>query len=301
MIIYVFWVWLLATLFFLAIETVCLSFLPAPQTFLAELLLAEPSLAHQIGQPLNQTPLAMTLFLAGSLALLLVVLGYLLEWKLTPIRRIYLRLQKTYPAWYQRWPAPWREIYLVLLLGLGGMSLLLPLAGLLLKSGQRYLALGWLGLGWLALWAGLAILPILRYRTLQNEDRPEKPPQALLHNVAPKFPLRHSLVIGQFYLRLILPLFCLFLLLIPVLGLGQSQLSSFSYALLFTSLPAGLGLSWLWQKESNLDSRSFRDNLFALGGRLSLSGGLLLFGISAENALVLVLFGLFAGIFAGSY
>jgi len=294
-IIYVFWVWLLATLFFLAIETVCLSFLPAPQDFLAELLLAEPSLAHQSGQHLNQTPLAMNLFLGGSVALILVVLGYLLEWKLAPIHQGYLRLQRSYPSWYQRWPAAWREIYLMLLLGLGGGGLLF-LAGLLLTSGALYLLLGWS-----AFWSGVAILPVLRYRTLQNEDRPEKPPQALLHNVAPQFPLRHSLVIGQFYLRLILPSFCLFLLLIPVLGLGQSQLSALSYALLFTSLPAGLGLSWLWQKESNLDSRHFRDNLFALGGRISLSGGLLLFGINAENALVLILFALFAGIFAGSY
>lgn len=295
MIIYVFWVWLLATLFFLAIETVCLSFLPTPHLFLAELLQAEPTLSRQIGQPLTQTPLAMTLFLGGALALLGVVMGYVLEWKLAPIRHLYKTLQSSYPRWYQRWPAPWREIYLVLGFGLGGFVLLLPLGWYLRSPGLYGL------LSWVALWAGIAILPILRYRTLQNEDRPEKPPQALLHNLAPQFPLRHSLVIGQFYLRLILPIFCLFLLLIPVLGLGQSQLNGIHYALLFSSLAAGLGLSWLWLKESNLDRHSFRNNLFALSGRLSLSGGLLLFGINAENVLVLVLFALFAGIFAGSY
>jgi hypothetical protein len=297
-IIYVLWVWLLATLFFLAIEMVCLSFLPVPQEFLAELLQAQPDLSHQLGLHLSQYPLAMHLFVWGGLGLILLVLGYVFEWKLHPIQSLYLRLQRIYPPWYRRWPASWREIYLVLILGGGGLGLLFLLAQISHLPG---LNTAYICVGWSALWAGLSIRPILRYRTLQNQDRPEKPPQAFIHNIAPAFPLRHSLLIGQVYLRLFLPLFCLFVLLIPILGMGQSHLSTVRYLLLFGCLLAGLGLAWALLKESSFDTQLFRDNLFQLGARLSFAGSFLLFGVNSDNPFVLILFALFAGIFAGSY
>lgn len=296
MIIYVFLVWFCATLFFLVLEVVSFSCLPHPQEYLTELLQAHPELGSQLGQNLGQNPWIADMLLLGGLSICLLILGYILEWKQQPVFNSYRQLQKTYPNWYRRWPAAWREIWLLLLLSCGGsLVLLTSLVWLPLHS------LVYLETGWLSFCIGLSILPIWRFRILQREDRPEKPPQALIHSVVPQFPLKHSLLIGQYYLRLILPLFCLFVLLLPSLGLGYLQLQGLEYLLLFGGLGTGLGLAWLLSRESRLDPSHFRDDLFQLSGRLILTGGVLHFATQSENLIVLAVFTVFGGWVAGSY
>jgi len=296
-IIYVLLVWLCATLFFWVLEIVGFSWLPHPQDYLAELIQAQPELAQSVGQNLGQNPQVMHALLLFGLGICLLVTGYILEWKIKPIQNLYRFLQKIYPVWYRRWPASLREILLsAVCWGLGaGVILVLGLMG---APGLKLL---YISVCWSGFMLGVMILPILHYRVVQAEDRPEKPPQALIHNLVPEFPLRHSLLIGQIYLRLLLPLFCLFTLVIPPLGLGYLHLFAQDYALLFGSLLIGLGLAWLLMRPSHLEPNAFRDNLFQLGGRLILAGGLLFFGLYSENAVVLSLFSVFAGLFAGIY
>lgn len=296
MIAYVFLVWVSAVLFFWVTEAIVFFCLPHPQAYLSEIFEVYPALYQQLGQHLNQIPWFADLALISALSVCSVIGGYIVEWKLQPVFNSYRRLQKSYPNWYRRWPAVWREICLLLLVSCIGSLLFWPIFFL----SQHVLM--YLYIAWFSFCIGLSILPIRRLYTLQREDRPEKPPQALIHTIAPNFPLKYSLIIGQFYLRLIVPLFCLFVLLIPSLGLAYLHLQGIDYFLLLGGVSTGLGLAWLLSREEfHLNTDYFQRDLLQVSGRLLLAGGLLHFAAYSENLIILGIFTVFAGWLTGSY
>jgi hypothetical protein len=148
---------------------------------------------------------------------------------------------------------------------------------------------------------GLSLLPVLRLRTFKLEDRPEMPPQALIHQIAPRFSMRRSLVLGQLYLRLLLPCFCLFLLLILPLHLGVIQLSSWAIMILMGALFGGLALAWHQWRDSQLAIEIFQRNLVHLGGLMLVATALLGFGVASGNLVCLGLMAFLSGYVAGSY
>lgn len=226
-----------------------------------------------------------------------LILGYLLESRLCPMRKLYLALQKRYPPWYQRWPADKREIFLTLSTVLP-FCLLCTALGLGLGFNLSYL--GWLS-GSLGFAMGLLILPILRYRGMLLDDRPEQPPQAVLHKIVPDYSLNRALKIGQIYLRLLLPVFSLFCILLLPLALEQIVLTPGEAVLLMTGLFLGTALGWYANRDSHLHVENFRRNLYQLSALALLSTAFLFFGLSSENQVQLLLMSSFSGYLAGLY
>lgn len=295
MILYVLVVWGLVTAVVFLLEVVILahnqhSALP----ILHSPLIDEVQVALS-GVPLTEVESLPLAGLGGLCLLSGVLLGWGCERYLGPVKRLYQFLQRTYPNWYQRWPAAQREMRLALLYG-GGLDLLAIGTGLFQPT---------LWLPALALACGgsmgLLLLPILRLRTLKLEDRPETPPQALLHQLAPRFSVQRSLFLGQLYLRLLLPCFCLFLLLILPLNLGIIHLSSWSALILMLSLVTGLLGAWHQWRESQLAIESFGPNMLHLGTLMLVAGALLGFGVGSDNWACLGLMGFLSGYAAGSY
>lgn len=294
MILYVLAVWLCAVGCVLLAELLVLS-LPGigggPRAASPQQQPLDPALGLG-GQPPEQAPL---LIIALSLLLGGLVLGYLIEQYLQPVQRLYRALQKAYPGWYRRLPAAWRE--LLLALGLTLLLLLtatgLSLAGLLSFGLSLPAALG-LGLG-------LSLPPMLRLRRTLNDDRPETGPQALLHQVVPEYSVDRALAVGQIYLRLLLPVFSLFCMLVLPLALQQLELSAVETLLLMLGLVAGAGLGWLSHRESQLDFARFRANLYQLCALSLLASAFLLFGVASGNLAELLLMSAFSGYLAAMY
>lgn len=234
-----------------------------------------------------------------GLFLLLVgcFIGYSLESRTRLPQWIYQWLQKTYPTWYQRWHAPRRELSISL--WLAGFILLLNLALLLWLPFQApYFAGLPVSLG-CAL--GLCISPALRYRKTLIEDRPEQPPQAVLHKFKPNYSSTRALKMGQLYLRLLLPLFMLFLTLVLPLSLKIIVLSPIQGLLLVPGLILGLFIAWKTQPESHFQVSNFRENTYQLTGLLLTSSILLLFGVLSGNPIELFFFSFWSAYVSGIY
>lgn len=292
MILYVLAVWFCAVGCVALIELFVLSLpQPARTTFQA----LDPSMQGLSGLSAQPPDQASYLILGLSLLLTGLILGYILEWRLKPVHRLYRSLQKSYPPWYSRLPAVWREVWLAG--GLGGIFLIPAL----LVAGFSQAAI-WtpvplvLGIG-----LGLVVLPVLRYRRLLNEDRPEQGPQAVLHKVIPEYSLERALALGQIYLRLLLPVFSLFCMLVLPLALNQLSLGPIETCLLLLGLFGGAGLGWLSHRESQLDFTSFRRNLYQLCSLSLLATAFLIFGVASGNLAEMLLLSAFSGYLVGLY
>lgn len=286
MVLYVLAVWLCAVGCVVLAELLILS-LPQPARLQA-LDSNLPGLSHT-------PPQGSAVLLALAAFLIAVIAGYLVEAKLGPIHGLYRRLQKSYPGWYRRLPAPQRELWLS-----AGLLSLLLVSGTL-AAGLKLCPL-WLSLPVSAgLGLGMGLLPLLRFRHLLNEDRPEQPPQAFMHKVAPDYSLERALRIGQIYLRLLLPVFALFCMLVLPLTLGQLQLGGLEILLLLAGLFGGAGLGWLSHRQSQLDFEAFRRNLYQLCSLSLLAAAFVLFGATSGNVFELMLMSLFGGYLVGIY
>ena len=226
-----------------------------------------------------------------------LVLAYWLEHRFQPIRKIYLKLQKKYPKWYQRLPADKRELIIAL-----AISMLLCLVNFipLMVYGFTFASWGILG-GTLGLATGFLIIPTLRYRGVLLEDRPEQAPKAILTKVLPEYSSERALKIGQIYLRLLLPVFSLFCMLLLPLALELIHLSNLQASLLMLSLFVGVFLGWKANQDSHLQVEHFQYNLYQLSALALLASAFLIFGVCSENNLQLVLMSCFSGYLAGIY
>jgi predicted permease len=248
-----------------------------------------------IGVPLTEVKSLPVAGITGLCLLSGASLGWLCERYMGPVKRLYQRLQRTYPGWYQRWPAAQREVRLALVYS-AGLGLLAAITGFV----YPHLWAPALGLASGSA-IGLLLLPVLRLRTLKLEDRPETAPQALIHQLAPRFSVHRSLFLGQLYLRLLLPCFCLFLLLILPLSLEMIHLSAWSAVILMSSLVSGLLGAWHQWRDSQLSIESFGPNLLQLGTLMLVASALLGFGVGSDNWVCLGLMGFLSGYVAGSY
>lgn len=291
MVLYVLLTWLSALALVLLAELFTFSYLSQP------ISLAAPTHQHLAELSVASNPQAfhsvwwIFLFLVGCF------IGYTLETRIKPAQWAYHRLQKSYPTWYSRWHAPRRELSLSLWLAglVVGINLL---ALLVIAFTPPYFAGIPLSTG-CAL--GLLILPALRYRKTLVEDRPEQAPQAILHKVKPTYSSDRALKIGQIYLRILLPLFMLFLSLVLPLSLQVFTLQAWQGALLLSGLVSGLFIAWKTQPESHLLIAHFRENFYQLTGLFMLSAGLLIFGIASGNPVELFFFSLWSAYLAGIY
>lgn len=282
-----------AAFFFIALEYLVLSFETVPAQGLSSSL---PFNLVQGESLVNQSH-SLDILLCVSLGLLCFILAYMSESYLKWVSKTYAALQKSYPIWYQKISAPFREIAIAL--GFGALSIS---AFLLVIWKDFEPLLGVYGItATLGLTAGWLVLPVLRYRTSLVEDRPEKPPEALLQKVLPTYPRQGALVIGQIYLRLLMPFVALFLILFLPIVLQKVVFSNVELVLLFGAMVLGIGVGWLCVRESHLYIESFRDNFVVLLCGVSLAGILILFGAYSENTVMLFASGLFGGFFVSSY
>lgn len=289
---YVLAVWLCAVGCVALIELCVLSVPQTTSSFLQTLNTSQPDLAAELTS--KQAPM---LILGLAVFLVCLILGYISEWRLKPIRRLYLALQKQYPAWYRALPADWREV----LLSLGVCLLcLIPAVAYTLLTGLNPSAIAVLA-GALGLSLGLILPPLLRYRNLLDEDRPEQPPQAVLHKVVRNYSLERALKIGQLYLRLLLPVFSLFCMIVVPLALQQVQLGALETGLLLACMMIGVALGWYSHPESTLEFSNFRRNLYQLCALSLLAAAFLCFGVASGNLAELILMGTFSGYLAGLY
>ncbi|MGV3523632.1 MAG: hypothetical protein ACO1RX_05375 [Candidatus Sericytochromatia bacterium] len=242
-------------------------------------------------QPASQWLWGLGLLLAG------ILLGALLERTLKPIRSAYRLLQRHYPDWYQRWPAERRELRLA---GLSLSATLLLGVAAAAAGAWHFPFWGALPLS-LGLGIGLSIEPLLRYRGLLVEDRPETAPQAALHQILPNYSLNRALFIGQIYLRLLLPAFSLLSMLALPLGLGLISLDALGTLLLLLGLGTGLGWGWRAHGESRLDIEAFRRNFYQLCALSILAAGFLIFGVASGNQVEIVLMSLLSGYLVALY
>lgn len=289
MMLYVLAVWLCAIVCVVLIELATLSLLPQfVQTG------SQTSMSHLVSEHSASTSL---LSIEVSSFLLCLILAYVCEWRFKPIYSWYKQLQKDYPAWYQKWPADRRELFLV-----AGVSFVIVLSSLLLMALLSFSASSWISLFVaLGLSLGLSLPPILRYRKLWDEDRPEQPPQAALHRVMPKYSIEQALRIGQIYLRLLLPVFALFCMLILPFALELIKVQALQGFLLLAGLITGSALGWYSHPESHLNFASFRNNLYQLCSLSLMAAALLVFGVASGNIFELVLMSAFSGYLVGIY
>ena len=289
MMIYVLAVWLCAIVCVVLVELLALALLPqfAPGS-------SPTSFTHIATEHSASTSL---LSIGVSSFLLCLILAYICEWRFKPIYSWYKKLQKQYPDWYQKWPADRRELYLA-----AGVSAVILLLSIVLMALMSFAAYAWLSLfAALGLSLGLSLPPILRYRKLWDEDRPEQPPQAALHRVIPKYSIDRALRIGQIYLRLLLPVFALFCMLILPFALELIKIQALEGFLLLTGLMAGAAFGWYSHPESHLNFASFRNNLYQLCSLSLMAAALLFFGVASGNVFELVLMSAFSGYLVGIY
>ncbi len=291
MILYVLLTWLSALGLILLAELFTLSYFHHPLSF------AAPTHQHLAQQSVAANPTAFNSVWILFLFVLGCFLGYTIELRLKPAKRLYDHFQKTYPAWYQKWHAPRRELSF----GLWLASALLFINGITLSfTSVSAPYFGGIPLS-LGLALGLIIAPALRYRKMLTEDRPEQAPQAVLHKIRPTYSSERALKIGQIYLRFLLPMFMLFLVLMLPMIMGIFTLTLLQGALLFLSQGVGLWLAYRHQPESHLSVNHFRDNLYQLSGLLALSSLLLLFGVASGNPVELCFFGAWSAYTCGVY
>lgn len=289
---YVLLVWLLAGVVVVTAEFAIYSFLPPGFDVLGALTapedLTRDAVTHQIQSGLQWN-------LGLMVALLAFSLGFVIETIVRPIKHLYAYLQQTYPDFYRRWAADWRELKLAWAVSL--------LSGGILATVWFFVQWGdwglW-GLGWLAFALGLSLPAMLGFRQVQAMDRPEKPVQAVIHRWVPYFPLSASLWVGRLYLKGLLPLLMIFLVLLVPIVLNGLNLAAMDYAWILGSLSLGLGLAWWGYRSSTLQTNAFGQNWLALSWRLTLAAALLLFGIQSGNLSVLLLFGSFGGYLLGT-
>lgn len=292
MILYVLLVWLCAIGFVVLVELALLSL--SGGSGLAGGGLSQASLS-----PLSAAtnPLAIMLVWGGAAFVLGLISAYCLESFVAPVHRLYLRLQRIYPRWYQHLPANRRELILS-----AGLGFLICLLGVLLAAVAQWQFPVWGAIPFaLGLSAGFLIRPILRYRQVLVEDRPDTGPKALIQKVAPAYSSERALFVGQIYLRFLLPVFSLLCLLILPLVLKQIDISAWQGGLIFSGVFIGVGLGWFVQRESQLDIQHFRENLFQLSALALLSVGFLSFGFLSGNPIQMVLMGAVGGYLAALY
>lgn len=289
MMLYVLAVWLCAIVCVVLVELFALALLPQ---FVQST--SQSSVSHLATEHSASTSL---LSIEVSCFLLCLILAYICEWRLKPIYSWYKKLQKDYPAWYQKWPADRRELYLAAF-----VSVVILLCSLFVMALMSFTAPAWVSLfAALGLSLGFSLPPVLRYRKLWDEDRPEQPPQAVLHRVVPKYSIDQALRIGQIYLRLLLPVFALFCMLILPFALELIQIQALQGILLLSCLIAGAALGWYSHPESHLNFASFRNNLYQLCSLSLMAAALLFFGVASGNIFELVLMSTFSGYLVGIY
>jgi len=292
-ILYVLLVWLCAIGFVVLVELALIS-LPGGTGLSGGGFSALPSAA-----PLSaaNTPLAIAFVWGAAVFILGLAAAYWCDVLQSPVHRLYLRLQRSYPPWYRRWPANGRELILACLLGL-----ILLTGGALFAFLFQFQFPYWgalpaaLGLG-----CGFLVRPVLRYRQLLVEDRPDTGPKAIIQKVAPAYSSERALLVGQIYLRFLLPVFSLLCLLILPLVLTHIEISALQGGLIFAGVFVGVGLGWFVHRESQLDIQHFRKNLFQLSSLALLSVGFLVFGFLSGNPVQMVLMGALGGYLAALY
>lgn len=253
-----------------------------------------PSLNEVSTQPLYWT-------LAGFLVVLALglCLGYFIDYRWRIVHALYLKLQKHYPRWYASWPADQRERRLAFLLGI---AMILPLIIFAWWRPSVFPYWDWglavLGLGFAL---GFNIQAVMHYRRMILEDRPEKPPQAVIHKLNPKYSMKRALFIGQLYLRLFLPVFALFAMLIVPLAFQLIVLTPLQLGALLLALFGGAAAAWWAHQESHFDVEHFRHDFLRLSGLGLVSVALLVFGLASGNIVQILLLGSFASYLAALY
>lgn len=291
MVLYVLLAWMSALTLVLLAELFAFSYLKHPMSF------AAPTHVHLAAVSVASNPYAFYAVWALFLFVLGCFMGYTLETRVQIIKKAYYYLQKTYPPWYSHWHAPRRELSVSLWLS-GALGALNLAALSFLALRPPYFAGIPITLGCIL---GLIILPALRYRKTLVEDRPAQAPQAILHKVKPAYSNTRALQIGQIYLRLLLPLFTLFLTLVLPLSLNILNITTFQGIILLTSLALGLIVAWRVQPESHMSISHFRENFYQLSGLLVISSGLLIFGIASGNIIELFFFTFCSAYLSGTY
>ena len=291
MVLYVLLTWMSALALVLLAELFAFSYLSHPLSF------AAPTHQHLAEVSVASNPYAFYAVWTLFLFILGCFIGYTLETRVQIIKKVYDYLQRTYPSWYSQWHAPRRELSLSLWISV--LLLLFNFAALsIVALRPPYFAGIPVTLGCVL---GLIILPALRYRKTLVEDRPTQAPQAILHKVKPTYSSQRALQIGQIYLRLLLPLFGLFLTLILPLSLNILNLGALQGTILLIGLALGLLTAWKIQPESHLSLSHFRENFYQLSGLLVISSALLLFGIASGNSMELFFFSFCSAYLSGIY
>jgi hypothetical protein len=291
MVLYVLLTWMSALVLVLLAELFAFSYMSQPLSF------AAPTHQHLAAVSVASNPYAFYAVWALFLFVLGCFLGYTLETRVQLIKKAYDQLQKTYPSWYSQWHAPRRELSLSL--WFSALLVTLNLVALIFTFPRPPYFTGLpITLGCVL---GLIILPALRYRKSLVEDRPAQAPQAVLHKVKPTYSNARALQIGQIYLRLLLPLFSLFLTLVLPLSLNFLNITTFQGALLLTGLALGLLTAWKVQPESHMSISHFRENFYQLSALLVISSGLLIFGIASGNSIEIFFFTFCSGYLSGTY
>ena len=226
-----------------------------------------------------------------------ILIGWLIEIKFKWIDNLNRKWQMKQPWFYKilhydfRSLIPWMILsFICLLAGLIYFLLLHNIFGPLFAIGFC---------------VGLLIRPLGKLREMFMLDRPEKPPQAIIHKVIPKFPMHVSIWMGQVYIKVLLPLFFIFVLSILPL-LVKDELSLFSDfkelpLIVLCSVFIGLIINWFLTKEEyllieKLDSFLVFKTCFVLLIAITLIS----YGIFSENIIVFLLCGVLSGINLGT-
>lgn len=232
-----------------------------------------------------------------ALGIVAIIAGYLVELYLSPIAYLYRYFQKSYPKAYQKVPADLRELSLVF--GVFLISIILTTIAIFILNLTSLILLIYFTN--FIFFLGMAILPILRYRSTQEMDRPEKPLQAVIHKISPNFSMQASITIGKVYLKVLLPIFGLFVTLLVPLNFHLIYLKEIEYAILLSGLFLGLVIAWKGYPSTQLNSSAFSKNLKNLLLISIVATCSLLFGANSGNILVLFMMSNLSGFLVGNY
>ena len=154
---------------------------------------------------------------------------------------------------------------------------------------------------------GLLIHPLVKLREMFLLDRPEKPPRAIIHKIIPKFPMDISVWVGQAYMRILLPLFSVFILsIIPLLVNDELFVTFFpTYRelplIIIFNIFIGLALYWLMDKKNYVMVDKINETIVIKSACMLLMSIMLVsYGIFSENIFVLMLCSILAGVNLGS-
>ncbi|MEK7434375.1 MAG: hypothetical protein AABZ74_14680 [Cyanobacteriota bacterium] len=173
--------------------------------------------------------------------------GWVIESRLKNLSTLNVHWQKKQPDFYRKTPGEFRILLPWLVVESPLFLIILGNLFLIFVEKNNSISIIWIMVFSLGFVIGQIIEPLKHYRNTISMDRPEKPPQSILEKISPNFPRNKSLLLGQLYCKIFVPLFFIELyFLIPSFFIIVPFNDDSSRTIVFLFIILGLVIRWFY-------------------------------------------------------